>query len=72
VTRCRRRQHAPSTLHRARAIATAFGIGERTAETDVSNIMNELGINRRQEIAAWARECGLAERADRTPGRNSP
>jgi DNA-binding CsgD family transcriptional regulator len=52
-----------------RAIAAALGIGERTAETHVSNIMNKLGINRRQEIATWARECGLAECAERPPGR---
>jgi DNA-binding NarL/FixJ family response regulator len=55
-----------------RAIATALGIGERTAETHVGNIMNKLGVNRRQEIAAWARECGLSERAERTPRRGAP
>jgi DNA-binding CsgD family transcriptional regulator len=55
-----------------RAIATALGIGERTAESHVGNIMNKLGINRRQEIGAWARECGLAERAERASRRGAP
>lgn len=40
-------------------VAQHLGIGERTAETHVGNILNKLGFHSRIQIAAWAVQAGL-------------
>ena len=42
-----------------REIADALGIGERTVETHVSNILSKLGLASRRETAAWAADTDL-------------
>ena len=43
-----------------RQIAEALVIGERTAETHVSNMLAKLGLTTRVQLAAWAVARGLA------------
>jgi DNA-binding NarL/FixJ family response regulator len=40
-------------------IASALGIGERTARTHVSNILGKLGLSSRTQAALWAAREGL-------------
>jgi len=44
-----------------REIATALVIGERTAESHVSNILVKLGLKTRVQLAAWAVARGIAD-----------
>ena len=42
-----------------REIADALIIGQRTADTHVSNILGKLGLSKRSQLAAWVVEQGL-------------
>jgi len=44
-----------------RVLAERLIVGERTAETYVSSILNKLGYTSRAQIAAWAVDKGLAK-----------
>ena len=46
-----------------KSIASALGIGERTARTHVSNILSKLELSSRTQAALWANREGIAERA---------
>jgi DNA-binding NarL/FixJ family response regulator len=48
-------------------IASALGIGERTARSHVSSILGKLGLRSRTQAALWATREGLAD-AERSPG----
>lgn len=47
-----------------RAIAAALVVGERTAETYISRILNKLGFSSRVQIARWAVAHGLTPPAE--------
>jgi DNA-binding NarL/FixJ family response regulator len=51
-----------------KSIASALGIGERTARTHVSNILSKLGLSSRTQAALWANREGIAERVPSPPG----
>ncbi len=46
-----------------REIADILVVGYRTVEAHVSNILSKLGFTSRAQIAAWAVEKGLANKA---------
>jgi DNA-binding CsgD family transcriptional regulator len=46
-----------------REIAAALVIGERTVQTHIGNIFAKLGCDSRAQVAAWAVEHGLTQRA---------
>jgi non-specific serine/threonine protein kinase len=47
----------------SRQIADELSIAKRTADTHASNIMNKLGVSSRRDVAVWAVEHGLLQRA---------
>ncbi len=54
-----------------REIAAELVIAERTADTQVSNVLSKLGLRTRAQIAAWATEQDRVLRVWMPPGLES-